>query len=74
VDESQMAVADEPDDDSHRMMAIFKQESQKGDKGPDVPRAQRSAGIWQRAEDRNRHTAMVYDSEACGIRKRSREL
>jgi glucosamine-6-phosphate deaminase len=59
VDEIEMAVPLSPDELLRKRMAIFKHESQK-DKalfpGPNDPRE-----FWQRAEDRNRHTANVYD-------------
>ncbi len=59
VDEIEMAVPLSPDELLRKRMAIFKHESQK-DKalfpGPNDPRE-----FWQRAEDRNRHTAVVYD-------------
>jgi glucosamine-6-phosphate deaminase len=59
VDEIEMAVPLSPDEVRRKRMAIFKHESQK-DKalfpGPNDPRE-----FWQRAEDRNRSTAEVYD-------------
>lgn len=59
VDEIEMAVPLSPDELLRKRMAIFKHESQK-DKalfpGPNDPRE-----FWQRAEDRNRHTANIYD-------------
>jgi glucosamine-6-phosphate deaminase len=59
VDEIEMAVPLSPDELLRKRMAIFKHESQK-DKalfpGPNDPRE-----FWQRAEDRNRNTANVYD-------------
>jgi glucosamine-6-phosphate deaminase len=59
VDEIEMAVPLSPDEVAKKRMAIFKHESQK-DKalfpGPNDPRE-----FWQRAEDRNRSTAEVYD-------------
>jgi glucosamine-6-phosphate deaminase len=59
VDEIEMAVPLSPDELLRKRMAIFKHESQK-DKalfpGPNDPRE-----FWQRAEDRNRHTANTYD-------------
>ncbi|HEY8666296.1 MAG TPA: glucosamine-6-phosphate deaminase [Tepidisphaeraceae bacterium] len=58
VDEIQMAVPLSPDELMRKRIAVFKHESQK-DKavfpGPD-PRE-----FWQRAEDRNRRTAKLYD-------------
>ncbi len=57
--EIEMAVPLSPDEVERKRMAIFKHESQK-DKalfpGPWDPRE-----FWQRAEDRNRHTAETYD-------------
>jgi glucosamine-6-phosphate deaminase len=54
----EMAVPLSPDEVARKRVAIFKHESQK-DKalfpGPD------SREFWQRAEDRNRHTAELYD-------------
>jgi glucosamine-6-phosphate deaminase len=59
VDEIEMAVPLSPDELMRKRMAIFKHESQK-DKalfpGPNDPRE-----FWQRAEDRNRNTAVLYD-------------
>ena len=59
VDEIEMAVPLSPDEVSRKRIAIFKHESQK-DKalfpGPNDPRE-----FWQRAEDRNRETARIYD-------------
>jgi len=59
VDEIEMAVPLSPDEVAKKRQAIFKHESQK-DKalfpGPNDPRE-----FWQRAEDRNRNTAEVYD-------------
>ena len=59
VNEIEMAVPLSPDELLRKRMAIFKHESQK-DKalfpGPSDPRE-----FWQRAEDRNRHTAERYD-------------
>jgi glucosamine-6-phosphate deaminase len=59
VDEIEMAVPLSPDEVSKKRQAIFKHESQK-DKalfpGPNDPRE-----FWQRAEDRNRNTAELYD-------------
>ncbi|MBL8758743.1 MAG: glucosamine-6-phosphate deaminase [Phycisphaerae bacterium] len=54
----EMAVPLSPDEVERKRMAIFKHESQKDRAlfpGPD------SREFWQRAEDRNRHTAMLYD-------------
>lgn len=57
--EIEMAVPLSPDEVLRKRMAIFKHESQK-DKalfpGPNDPRE-----FWQRAEDRNRNTAKLYD-------------
>jgi glucosamine-6-phosphate deaminase len=59
VDEIEMAVPLSPDELLRKRMAVFKHESQK-DKalfpGPSDPRE-----FWQRAEDRNRNTAALYD-------------
>lgn len=59
VDEIEMAVPLSPDELMRKRTAIFKHESQK-DKalfpGPSDPRE-----FWQRAEDRNRNTAALYD-------------
>jgi glucosamine-6-phosphate deaminase len=59
VNDIEMAVPLSPDELLRKRMAIFKHESQK-DKalfpGPSDPRE-----FWQRAEDRNRHTAERYD-------------
>jgi glucosamine-6-phosphate deaminase len=59
VDEIEMAVPLSPDEVAKKRQAIFKHESQK-DKalfpGPNDPRE-----FWQRAEDRNRNTAELYD-------------
>ncbi len=59
VDEIEMAVPLSPDEVHKKRQAIFKHESQK-DKalfpGPNDPRE-----FWQRAEDRNRNTAELYD-------------
>lgn len=59
VDEIEMAVPLAPDEVARKRSAIFKHESQK-DKalfpGPNDPRE-----FWQRAEDRNRNTAKLYD-------------
>jgi len=59
IDEIEMAVPLSPDEVAKKRMAIFKHESQK-DKalfpGPNDPRE-----FWQRAEDRNRNTASLYD-------------
>jgi glucosamine-6-phosphate deaminase len=57
--EIDMAVPLSPDEVVRKRMAIFKHESQKDRAlfpGPTDPRE-----FWQRAEDRNRHTARVYD-------------
>jgi glucosamine-6-phosphate deaminase len=59
IDEIEMAVPLSPDEVMKKRKAIFKHESQK-DKalfpGPNDPRE-----FWQRAEDRNRATAKLYD-------------
>jgi glucosamine-6-phosphate deaminase len=59
VNDIEMAVPLSPDELLRKRMAIFKHESQK-DKalfpGPSDPRE-----FWQRAEDRNRNTAVLYD-------------
>ncbi len=59
ADEIEMAVPLSPDEVMRKRIAIFKHESQK-DKalfpGPNDPRE-----FWQRAEDRNRATAEIYD-------------
>ena len=57
--EIDMAVPLSPDEVSRKRMAIFKHESQKDRAlfpGPTDPRE-----FWQRAEDRNRETARLYD-------------
>ena len=57
--EIDMAVPLSPDEVERKRMAIFKHESQKDHAlfpGPHDPRE-----FWQRAEDRNRETARVYD-------------
>ena len=54
-----MAVPLSPDEVNRKRMAIFKHESQKDRAlfpGPTDPR-----DFWQRAEDRNRETARLYD-------------
>ena len=59
VDEVEMAVPLAPDEVARKRMAIFKHESQKDRAlfpGPTDPRE-----FWQRAEDRNRNTAALYD-------------
>lgn len=59
IDEIEMAVPLSPDELSRKRMAIFKHESQKDRAlfpGPNDPRE-----FWQRAEDRNRGTAALYD-------------
>lgn len=58
-DEIQMAVPLSPDEVKRKRFAIFKHESQKDSAlfpGPSDPRE-----FWQRAEDRNRNTAKLYD-------------
>jgi glucosamine-6-phosphate deaminase len=57
--EIEMAVPLSPDEVERKRMAIFKHESQKDRAvfpGPTDPRE-----FWQRAEDRNRETARLYD-------------
>ena len=57
--EIEMAVPLSPDEVERKRMAIFKHESQKDRAlfpGPSDPRE-----FWQRAEDRNRETARLYD-------------
>lgn len=57
--EIEMAVPLSPDEVSRKRMAIFKHESQKDRAlfpGPDTRE------FWQRAEDRNRNTAEIYDA------------
>lgn len=57
--EIEMAVPLSPDEVVRKRVAIFKHESQKDIAlfpGPTDPRE-----FWQRAEDRNRHTARVFD-------------
>jgi glucosamine-6-phosphate deaminase len=57
--EIEMAVPLSPDEVERKRMAIFKHESQKDRAlfpGPNDPRE-----FWQRAEDRNRDTARLYD-------------
>lgn len=60
IDEIEMAVPLAPDEVSRKRIAIFKHESQK-DKalfpGPNDPRE-----FWERAEDRNRGTAELFDT------------
>jgi glucosamine-6-phosphate deaminase len=58
-DEIEMAVPLSPDEVRRKRAAIFKHESQKDSAlfpGPNDPRE-----FWQRAEDRNRATARLYD-------------
>jgi len=58
-EEIEMAVPLAPDEVARKRMAIFKHESQKDRAlfpGPNDPRE-----FWQRAEDRNRATAQIYD-------------
>ncbi|MFO0874912.1 MAG: glucosamine-6-phosphate deaminase [Phycisphaerales bacterium] len=58
-DEIEMAVPLAPDELMRKRRAIFKHESQKDTAlfpGPNDPRE-----FWQRAEDRNRNTARIYD-------------
>ena len=59
MEEIEMAVPLSPDELMKKRMAIFKHESQKDRAlfpGPNDPRE-----FWQRAEDRNRNTASLYD-------------
>lgn len=59
ADEIEMAVPLSPDEVARKRFAIFKHESQKDAAlfpGPNDARE-----FWQRAEDRNRNTAMLYD-------------
>jgi glucosamine-6-phosphate deaminase len=59
IEDVEMAVPLSPDEVMRKRMAIFKHESQKDRAlfpGPNDPRE-----FWQRAEDRNRNTAMLYD-------------
>jgi glucosamine-6-phosphate deaminase len=59
VEEIEMAVPLSPDEVARKRFAIFKHESQKDAAlfpGPNDARE-----FWQRAEDRNRGTAMLYD-------------
>jgi glucosamine-6-phosphate deaminase len=58
VDEVEMAVPLSPDEVQRKRIAIFKHESQK-DKALFPGTDQRE--FWQRAEDRNRATAVTYD-------------
>jgi len=58
VDEIEMAVPLSPDELMRKRIAIFKHESQK-DKAVFPGTDQRE--FWQRAEDRNRGTAKLYD-------------
>jgi glucosamine-6-phosphate deaminase len=59
VSEIEMAVPLSPDEVMRKRMAIFKHESQK-DKAL-FPGPSDTREFWQRAEDRNRNTAQVYD-------------
>jgi glucosamine-6-phosphate deaminase len=59
LDEIELAVPLSPGDLKRKKQAIFRHESQKDTArfpGPDDPRE-----FWQRAEDRNRHTADLYN-------------
>ena len=58
-EEIEMAVPLSPDEVERKRMAIFKHESQK-DKAL-FPGAWDTREFWQRAEDRNRATAEIYD-------------
>lgn len=57
--EINMAVPLSPSEVERKRTAIFKHESQK-DKAP-FPGATDSREFWQRAEERNRHTAQLFD-------------
>lgn len=57
--ELDMAVPLSPSEVERKRTAIFKHESQK-DKAP-FPGAADSREFWQRAEERNRHTAQLFD-------------
>jgi len=57
--EIDMAVPLSPSEVDRKRTAIFKHESQK-DRAP-FPGSADSREFWQRAEDRNRHTAQLYD-------------
>jgi glucosamine-6-phosphate deaminase len=59
VNEIEMAVPLSPDEVMRKRMAIFKHESQK-DKAL-FPGPSDTREFWQRAEDRNRNTAELYD-------------
>jgi glucosamine-6-phosphate deaminase len=59
IEDIEMAVPLSPDEVMRKRTAIFKHESQKDRAlfpGPNDPRE-----FWQRAEDRNRNTAVLYD-------------
>jgi glucosamine-6-phosphate deaminase len=58
--EIDMAVPCSPDELHHKRHAIFRHESQK-DKAM-FPGPYDSREFWQRAEERNRHTAAIYDA------------
>lgn len=59
IDEIEMAVPLSPDEVKRKRMAIFKHESQK-DKAL-FPGPSDTREFWQRAEQRNRNTAITYD-------------
>jgi glucosamine-6-phosphate deaminase len=59
AEEIEMAVPLSPDEVERKRMAIFKHESQK-DKAL-FPGSWDTREFWQRAEDRNRATAEIYD-------------
>lgn len=59
IDEIEMAVPLSPDEVKRKRMAIFKHESQK-DKAL-FPGPSDTREFWERAEQRNRNTAIVYD-------------
>ena len=55
-----MAVPLSPDEVKRKRSAIFKPESQKA--SPLFPGPNDTREFWQRAEDRNRNTARLYDT------------
>jgi len=59
VDEIEMAVPLSPDEVARKRFAIFKHESQKDEALFPGPSDQRE--FWQRAEERNRNTAKLFD-------------
>ena len=58
IDEIEMAVPISPDEKNRKRTAIFKHQSQKD--RPLFPGTDKRE-FWQRAEDRNRQTAELYD-------------